>query len=294
MPSKLRAHPSLRFVRELRLEQAPAQLPPLPTTLEALEVSTRGDRTFSATTLTQGLARLRRLEVRAHGFERIDAQPCAEFPDAGYAFQAPGGGPKNEEVEEAVANRLEACGKYAELFTGKPWRFSHEGNVAAALTPGGEKALRGLLLSKNRVDLLAISQWLGRLLDEANDAGPDFSGELAQALDTLPPIPEVMMYLARRRHPAAETLIKQQLGSSASQARIFACRAVMAAPAPELVAMAEDLAENDSEAVWRDTPDGEHRVKTYPVREMCTLAVQAVASRRAAELKQRPKSGAKR
>jgi hypothetical protein len=219
--------------------------------------------------------------------ERLDGKPCADFPDAGYAFQAPGGGPRDSEVDEAVANRLKSCGLYADLFTGKPWRFSNQGNVAAAQTPAGEKALRALLVAKKREEFVAISAWLEDLLRASGDSGgPDYSQELAQALDALPPQNEVMLYLARKHHPAAEALIKDRLDSQASATRIAACRAIVDVPTPELLAEAKSLAENDSEQVWRDLPDGEHMVKVYPVREMCSLTVQIVEAKRTEEKKQ--------
>jgi hypothetical protein len=213
--------------------------------------------------------------------ERIEAAPCAELPEAAYAFQAQGGGAEDREVDEAVEGKLKSCGKWADLFTGRPWRFDNQVNVSGAQTPEGEKALRALLLAKKREELIAISKWLDDLVHPSNDAGPDFSSELAATVDTLPPSTAVLLYLARKKHPMAAALVKERLSSTEPSTRIAACRAVVDIETPELVAEAENLAQSDPEVVWKDTPSGEHIVRTYPVREMCTLSVQIVQGRRA-------------
>jgi hypothetical protein len=61
----VRAHPSLRFLRELRVTNDPTRLQPLPATIEALAISTFSAGSLSVAALAHGLPRLRRLEIRA-------------------------------------------------------------------------------------------------------------------------------------------------------------------------------------------------------------------------------------
>ena len=213
--------------------------------------------------------------------ERIEAAACSELPELAYAFQAPGGGAENSEVEDAVERKLESCGKWADIFAGRPWRFENDVNVKGAQTPEGERALRALLLAKKHEELVAVSKWLDKLVDPANDAGPDFSAELATALDSMSLSHAVLLYLARKKHPMAAALVEQQLGSPDANTRMLACHAVIDLETPELVAEAENLAQNDPDVVWKETPSGQDIVRTYPVREMCTLAVQIIEGRRA-------------
>ncbi len=213
--------------------------------------------------------------------ERIEAAACSELPEAAYAFQAQGGGAEDREVEDAVERKLKSCGKWADLFAGRPWRFDNQVNVSGAQTPEGEKALRALLLSKKREELLAVAKWIDDLVHPANDAGPDFSPELAAGSEVLPPSTAVLLYLARKKHPMAVTLVKERLSSTEASTRVGACRAVVDLETPELVAEARTLAQNAPEAVWQDTPSGEHIVRSYPGREMCTLTIQIIEGRRA-------------
>ncbi|MGN6103604.1 MAG: hypothetical protein ACTHU0_00625 [Kofleriaceae bacterium] len=204
----------------------------------------------------------------AKGAERIAQIPCTGFDilpgegDYGQVNKRLGiqNGPTS-----AVAQRLQACGRYDDLLSG---RFVIASDAGFAFTDAaGRQYLLAAVLDPKHMS--SAVRMIVSVVDAENK-----DRELADLLASrteLDTDPYVFSYLADSRHPHALELLPRYLDSEEPSRRITGCRAVKVLKAKSMRARVEQLAAHDP-----FVEGGRTASVVWPVRQACQAVLSAV------------------
>lgn len=208
----------------------------------------------------------------AKGAERIAQIPCTGFEilpsedNYGQVTKRLGiaAGPN-----AAIAKRLHACGRLADLLSG---RFVTPSDAGFAFADATGRAYLIAAVRDPKMMSTAVKMIISVVDAENRDRElADLLASLA-ALDT---DPYVFWYLAESHHAHALELLPAFLDSEEPGRRITGCRAVKVLEAKRMRARVEQLAVHDAFAEGIDN-GGRTRTAVWPVRQACQAALASV------------------